>query len=119
MNVLPGRSQRSMIEPVEVTDDGFYQTVVKADFPVLLYVWSSGCESCQIVGPAIVRLALREVDHFRLVLADRSDILRAAEKYEINTAPILIMFRHGQEVARRSGVMIEPEISRWLSRDCR
>lgn len=118
MNVLPGSGQRSVAEPMEVTDDNFHQAVIEADFSVLLYVWCSGCESCQIVGPAVIRLASREVDHFRLVLADRSEILCAAEKYAINTSPMLIFFRNGQELARRSGVMIEPEIARWLSRDC-
>lgn len=119
MKVPPDSGQRTMAEPMEVTDDSFFQTIIEADFPVLLYVWSSGCESCQIVGPAIIRLASREVDYFRLVLADRSDISRTAEKYGIHMSPMLIMFRNGQEVARCSGVMIEPEISRWLSRDCR
>jgi thioredoxin len=119
MKVQPGSSQRAMVDPLEVTDDSFDKAVIEADKPVLLYVWSSASESCQIVGPAIIRLASREVANFQLIMADKSAIARTAEKYEISTSPMLMMFRNGQEIARCSGVMIEPEISRWLTRECR
>ena len=83
MRVLSSSSQRTMIEPMEVSDDSFKQMVIEEELPVLLYVWSSGCESCQIVGPAIIRLAAREVGRFRLVLADKNELVHTAEKYKI------------------------------------
>jgi thioredoxin len=103
------------LEAINVEDSSFHNEVINAEQPVLIYVWATWCGPCKMVGPAVIRLAKKQPERFKLVMANINDFEKTARTYNIKTTPTLLIFKDGKEVIRRPGVMMEAQIIKWLS----
>lgn len=106
---------------LDITDSTFETFINSAAKPVLVDVWAPWCGPCKMVGPAIKRLLGKHPERFQIGMANMEVFELTAAQYEIKTTPTLILFWHGQEIARRSGALMESQISQWLDQhldDC-
>ena len=102
------------MEPINATDSNFEQEVLNTDLPVLVDVWAPWCGPCKMVGPAVKRLAEKTPERFKLVMANMEEFEKTAERFNIKATPTLLIFSGGNEVARRSGALMETQIAKWL-----
>ena len=72
--------------------------------PVLVYVTAMWCGPCQTMKPIVQQFKQAEGERVRVVLVDVDRNQALASQLGIQGVPALMLFRHGQQVWRASGV---------------
>lgn len=89
----------------EVTDVAFEELVLMSDLPVLVDFWAQGCAPCEALAPVLEKYAEQFSGRIAFVKLEIDWNFRAvADRYNIRSVPTLILFHHGQEICRSSGI---------------
>ena len=80
-----------------VTKDTFEEKVLKSSLPVLIDFYSDSCVPCKKMSPVIGAIA---------------DEL--AEKYSVMSVPTIVLFKDGEEIARKSGAEKKAVLEEWI-----
>lgn len=93
-------------EPLSVGSEEVFRALVgRSTLPVLVDFWADWCGPCKMVAPELARVA-GEGNGQRLVVKVNTELLpNVAQQYRISSIPTFILFRDGEEMARRSGAM--------------
>jgi len=102
-------------EPLSVgSEDVFHAVVEHSRLPVLADFWADWCGPCKMVAPELARIA-GEGNGQRLVVKVNTELLpNVAQRFRINSIPTFILFRDGEELARRSGAMPAAAIRHFI-----
>ena len=111
---MDGHTGEEVYKISEIAHEFSAHEVFKAGLPTLLFVWSPRCSLSKVVGPAAIRLATKQRHSINLVMANIEDVPGAAAELGIEATPALLLFENGEEVARRTGAMLEPQIADWI-----
>lgn len=99
-----------------ITDDTFDAKVRNASGPYVLYFTAPWCAPCKQMAPNVWEAASQLKDYnvtFGQMDVDQSPI--TPSKYRVNGVPTTVIFRDGQEVARKSGALPLRKYMEWLS----
>ena len=88
-----------------VTDASFDQDVLGASRPVLLAFGTSWCGPCRLLAPGLRALAATRRDTLIVAKLDADANPATAERYGVETYPMCLLFRDGEEIARLDGYM--------------
>jgi thioredoxin 1 len=95
---------------MEVTDQSFEQSVLKAGVPVLVDFWSPWSERRESVTKSLELLADRFQDKLRIAMVnveENRDITRALR---IAVFPTLALFMGDKVIDMRAGALPEPQV---------
>ncbi|GAA4417555.1 thioredoxin [Nibrella viscosa] len=81
-----------------------FQDIIRGDKPVLVDFFAEWCGPCKMMAPTLKQLAERAGDKVRIVKVDIDRSRSAANQYQIQSVPTLILFHKGKIVWRQSGV---------------
>jgi thioredoxin 2 len=101
-------------KPVEVNDANFGVQVGKSDLPVVVDFWAAWCGPCRMMAPHFERAAGELEPVARLAKLNTEESPETAARYGIRGIPTLVIFRKGAEIARQSGAMDFPTLTRWI-----
>jgi len=96
------------------TDSRFTFDVLRHDGPVLGDFYAPRCRTCQLLEPVLDDLAPTWSDRLRIVSIDIERHPSAAQRYQIQSIPTLMLFDHGIEQDRLINVVRRERIGDWL-----
>ena len=101
-------------EPVDLSAATFKRTVAKSEFPVLVDFWADWCGPCKQMAPEFAKAAKMMQSDVRFAKLDTQTAPEVVQMYGIRGIPALILFKDGQEVARKAGAQHHDDIIDWV-----
>ena len=99
-----------MSSVISITDSEFETEVLKAEKPVLLYLWASWCGPCRLVSPSIDWAAKTYGDRLKVMKMEVDPNPDTVKKYHVEGVPTLLLFKNGEVAHAHEGALSKPKL---------
>ena len=96
------------------SDATFSADILGSDVPVMVDVWAHGCGGCQRLAPLIDLVAGEYVGRAKVGKLDAMSNSITATRYSIRGLPTVLVFKGGNVVDQRLGLIGEADLRRML-----
>jgi len=95
-------------------ENDFEDEVLKSNLPVIVDFWAEWCGPCKMLTPILEELSdemKNEINVIKVNLDENQDL---AMKYSIRSIPTLLLFKEGNLVDTKVGLLPKSEIVSWF-----
>jgi len=96
-----------MDEPINVNDEAFEKTVIKANVPVIVDFWAPWCGPCKMVEPVLKKIAKEYKGDLIVAKVNTDENQEFASRFGVQGIPTMLFFSDGKVVHRQVGAMPE------------
>ncbi len=99
---------------IHTTDSSFKADVLESTVPVLVDFWASWCGPCKMLSPIIDELSKELGTKVKIVKVDVDENPTVASAYDVRTIPTMIVFKKGEVVDTKIGVLPKQRLQEWI-----
>lgn len=92
-----------------------FHDTIQQDKPVLVDFFATWCGPCQMMSPILESVKKKLGNDVSIIKIDVDKNPHAASAYKVQGVPTLILFRKGQVLWRKSGVVPAPELEKTIT----
>ena len=91
--------------------------LIRGNTPVLVDFTATWCGPCKMMKPVLEQLHQRMGDKVRIIKIDIDQSPAAAQAYNVQSVPTLLLFRHGKQLWRQSGVIQAAQLEKIIEQN--
>lgn len=82
-----------------------FNEIIQSDKPVLVDFFAEWCGPCKVMGPILKEVKQEVGDTVAIIKVDVDKSPQAANEFQVQGVPTLILFQKGKPLWRQSGVV--------------
>ena len=94
--------------------DNFDNEISSSNIPVLVDFWAEWCGPCKSLGPILEEISKDLKDKLQVVKVNLDENQDLAMKYSIRSIPTLLLFKKGELVDTKVGLLPKSDLVEWL-----
>ena len=95
-------------------ENEFENQVLKSTLPVIVDFWAEWCGPCKMLTPILEELSDELKDEVNIIKVNLDENQELAMKYSIRSIPTLLLFKDGDLLDTKIGLLPKKDIIEWL-----
>ena len=95
--------------------DNFDNEISNSKTPVLVDLWAEWCGPCKSLTPILEEISDDMSDKIQVVKVNLDENQDLAMKYSIRSIPTLLLFKQGQLIDTKVGLLPKSDLVDWIS----